>query len=139
MTVSKAWGSSIGDERPSAKPTGRKTDYRQHNFAEMVRVLPAQRGIARGKGAGVLVRLAAGWTDPFGIAHNAGDVVDIDVITLAELEERGVVHNMSEPEEWNGPGEQELQEEQWNGPGEAADQEEQWNGPGVAEEEAEEA
>jgi hypothetical protein len=85
----------------------------------------------------VLVRLAAEWTDPFGVAHDAGDVVDIDVITLAELEERGVVHNMSEPEEWNGPSEQEQQEEQWNGPSEQEQQEEQWNGPSVAEDEEE--
>jgi len=100
----------------------------------MVRVLPARWGITR-EAARVLVRLAAEWTDPFGTAHNAGDVVDIDVITLAELEERGVVHNMSEPEEWNGPTEQE-QEEQWNGPTEK-EQEEQWNGPTVADEDAE--
>ncbi len=84
----------------------------------------------------MLVRLAVEWTDPFGIAHNAGDVVDIDVITLAELEEKGVVHNMSEmpeQEEWNGPSEQ---EEQWNGPS-AEESEEQWNGPSIAEDDEE--
>ena len=85
----------------------------------------------------MLVRLAAEWTDPFGVAHSAGDVVDIDVITLAELEERGVVHNMSEPEEWNGPTEAAAEEEQWNGPTEAAE-EEQWNGPTEAADDEEE-
>jgi hypothetical protein len=85
----------------------------------------------------VLVRLAVEWTDPFGIAHDAGDIVDIDVITLAELEERGVVHNMSEPEEWSGPTEQEP-EEQWSGPTEQ-EPEEEWSGPTVAADDAEEA
>lgn len=83
----------------------------------------------------MLVRLAAEWTDPFGIVHDAGDVVDIDVITLAELEERGVVKAMSEePEEWAGPGEEPEQEPtpQWAGPGEQeADAE--WAGPGETE------
>ncbi len=37
------------------------------------------------------VRLASAWTDLSGAAHQAGDVVDIDVVTLAELEEQGVV------------------------------------------------
>jgi hypothetical protein len=102
----------------------------------MVRVLPARRAFTREGGGEVLVRLAAEWTDPFGIAHDAGDVVDIDVITLAELEERGVVHNMSEPEEWSGPTEQQ-EEEQWSGPTEQQE-EEQWSGPTVADEEVDE-
>ena len=42
----------------------------------------------------MLVRLAVSWTDPFGIAHDAGEVVDIDAVTLAELEEQGVVDNL---------------------------------------------
>ncbi|HEY2946788.1 MAG TPA: hypothetical protein VGJ53_00055 [Micromonosporaceae bacterium] len=37
------------------------------------------------------VRLTVTWTDPFGLVHAAGDVVDIDAVTLAELEEQGVV------------------------------------------------
>ena len=45
----------------------------------------------------MLVRLAFAWIDPFGMSHNAGDVVDIDAITLAELEEQGVVENMTDP------------------------------------------
>jgi hypothetical protein len=86
----------------------------------------------------VLVRLAAEWTDPFGVDHRAGDVVDIDVITLAELEERGVVQAMSEPEEWSGPGEEpEETAPEWSGPGAAEESEtEQWSGPGEAEESA---
>jgi hypothetical protein len=41
----------------------------------------------------VYVRLAAAWTDPAGVVHGAGDVVDIDPVTLAELEEQGVVYS----------------------------------------------
>lgn len=44
----------------------------------------------------MLVRLAVAWTDPFGMAYGAGDLVDIDAVTLAELEEQGVVENMTE-------------------------------------------
>ncbi|WP_034594401.1 hypothetical protein [Hamadaea tsunoensis] len=70
----------------------------------------------------MLVRLAAGWVDPFGIAHDAGDVIDIDAITLAELEEQGVVENVDGgPEEW-GAEEVEPESENWQGPG--------WQGPG---------
>jgi hypothetical protein len=39
----------------------------------------------------VYVRLAQGWTDGGGAAYAAGDMVDIDAVTLAELEARGVV------------------------------------------------
>jgi len=82
----------------------------------------------------VLVRLAAEWTDPFGVDHYAGDVVDIDVITLAELEERGVVQAMSEAEEWTGPGEEpEQPTPEWTGPGEQETETEDWTGPGEAE------
>jgi hypothetical protein len=41
------------------------------------------------------VRLASAWTDISGAVHQAGDVVDIDVVTLAELEEQGVVEDYS--------------------------------------------
>jgi hypothetical protein len=47
----------------------------------------------------MLVRLALGWTDPFGVSYGAGDLVDIDAVTLAELEEQGVVENMTDPQE----------------------------------------
>jgi hypothetical protein len=105
---------------------------RQRKFGVMVRVLPARWAVREGGGA-VLVRLAAEWTDPFGVEHYAGDVVDIDVITLAELEERGVVEAMSEPEEWAGPGEEPEQDApQWAGPGEQ-EAEAEWAGPGESE------
>ncbi len=39
----------------------------------------------------VYVRLARGWTDDEGAAYAAGDMVDIDAVTLAELEAEGVV------------------------------------------------
>jgi hypothetical protein len=47
----------------------------------------------------MLVRLAVAWIDPFGRPFSAGDVVDIDAITLAELEEQGVVENMTDPKQ----------------------------------------
>lgn len=39
----------------------------------------------------VYVRLAQGWTDGGGAAYAAGDMVDVDAVTLAELEAKGVV------------------------------------------------
>jgi hypothetical protein len=39
----------------------------------------------------VHVRIARNWTDPTGLAHRAGDLVDVDAVTLAELEATGVV------------------------------------------------
>ncbi|MBO0866986.1 MAG: hypothetical protein J2P15_00335 [Micromonosporaceae bacterium] len=101
------------------------------------------------------MRLAAAWTDPSGAVHNAGDVVDIDPVTLAELEEQGVVddgesttvkaESIVKPT-WNGPGDKPT----WNGPGseptsttgtsqptsttgtgtDTGDATEAWNGPG---------
>ncbi len=52
------------------------------------------------------VRLAVAWADPTGAMHCAGEFVDIDVVTLAELEEQGVVENPEEAgkPEWWGPG-----------------------------------
>jgi hypothetical protein len=53
----------------------------------------------------VYVRLAVAWADPTGAVHGAGEFVDIDVVTLAELEEQGVVENPEEGKpEWWGPG-----------------------------------
>lgn len=84
----------------------------------------------------MLVRLAVSWTDPFGIAHDAGEVVDIDAVTLAELEERGVVDNLDGgPEEWGDSEAVEEGEPSWLGPG-VAEEEPGWLGPGEAEEEA---
>jgi hypothetical protein len=39
----------------------------------------------------VQVRLARDWTDTTGNDHAAGDLVEVDTITLAELEATGVV------------------------------------------------
>lgn len=133
MVFSKGGVSSISDEGVAANPGCRQTDSLQRKFAEMVRVLPARWAVREGGGA-VLVRLAEEWTDPFGIAHDAGDVVDIDVITLAELEERGVVRAMSEAEEWTGPGvEPEESAPEWTGPGEQETESQEWTGPGETE------
>jgi hypothetical protein len=54
----------------------------------------------------MLVRLAFSWTDLFGVRHHPGELVDIDAVTLAELEEQGVVENLNETPDkaWIGPG-----------------------------------
>jgi hypothetical protein len=64
------------------------------------------------------------WADPSGTVHGAGEFVDVDVVTLAELEEQGVVENAGEEQEFEGtefvgPGESEGTE--FVGPGESAD------------------
>jgi hypothetical protein len=62
------------------------------------------------------------WADPSGTVHGAGEFVDVDVVTLAELEEQGVVENAGEEfeeTEFVGPGE--TEDEQFVGPGEEAD------------------
>jgi len=67
----------------------------------------------------VYVRLAVDWADPNGGVHGAGDFVDIDVVTLAELEGRGVVENADEIDRpaWVGPG----KTEEWVGPGDGVE------------------
>ena len=40
------------------------------------------------------VLLATSWTDPGGRLYDAHDVVDVDAVTLAELEELGVVNDL---------------------------------------------
>jgi hypothetical protein len=68
----------------------------------------------------VYVRLSTAWADPAGTVHGAGDLVEIDMVTLAQLEERGVVENSEEsnrpdrgapgradqPAGWIGPGDE---------------------------------
>ncbi|WP_212825926.1 hypothetical protein [Catellatospora sp. TT07R-123] len=81
----------------------------------------------------MLVRLAVAWTDPFGVAHGVGELVDIDAVTLAELEELGVVENVdkvSEPDKWVGPGS--PTPDKWVGPGAPTPDAEAngWVGPG---------
>jgi hypothetical protein len=39
----------------------------------------------------VYVQLAREWTDGTGAAHGAGDMIDVDAVTLAELEATGVI------------------------------------------------
>jgi hypothetical protein len=58
-----------------------------------------------------------------------GELVDIDAVTLAELEEQGVVENMTEapkppsaPDKWVGPGappkdDETVEQNAWVGPG----------------------
>ena len=69
--------------------------------------------------ARVYVQLAGVWTDPAGVAHRAGEIVDIDAITLAELEEQGVVEDNMSSQVRIGPG-----------PGEPTDVVERLIGPG---------
>ncbi|OLB81579.1 MAG: hypothetical protein AUI14_02830 [Actinobacteria bacterium 13_2_20CM_2_71_6] len=68
------------------------------------------------------VRLAADWADPSGAVHGAGEFVDVDIVTLAELEERGVVENAEEIDRpgWVGPGKTD-DEIDWVGPGDESD------------------
>ncbi|HZN18482.1 MAG TPA: hypothetical protein VFB84_09920 [Micromonosporaceae bacterium] len=56
----------------------------------------------------VHVQLAKDWTDSDGSTHSAGDMVDVDAGTLAELEESGVVAAWPGPtggdtDTWPGP------------------------------------
>jgi hypothetical protein len=47
----------------------------------------------------VLVRLEQDWTDADGTTHSAGEMVDVDAGTLADLQASGVVAEAS----WVGP------------------------------------
>jgi hypothetical protein len=47
------------------------------------------------------VRLDKEWTDPAGVTHAAGDTVDVDEQTLAELREAGIVGDVADA--WAGP------------------------------------
>ncbi|HEX5541835.1 MAG TPA: hypothetical protein VFX60_09765 [Micromonospora sp.] len=51
-------------------------------------------------GAIVHVRLEKEWTDGTGKTHAAGDMVDVDAATLAELQAIGII---SEEANWAGP------------------------------------
>lgn len=54
----------------------------------------------------VYVRLAKDWTDGDGTAYAAGDMVDVDAGTLAELEAAGIVAGPGEgggDTDWPGP------------------------------------
>ncbi|MFC7548400.1 hypothetical protein [Plantactinospora sp. GCM10030261] len=75
------------------------------------------------------VRLASAWTDRSGAVYAAGDMVDIDAVTLAELEEQGVVEEVK-----SGDGKTEKNDPERIGPGPTAppkdDSEIQRIGPG---------
>jgi hypothetical protein len=87
----------------------------------------------------VQVRLARTWTDAGGAAHGAGDLVDVDAITLARLEACGVVtpNESSDPQsdeptrEWAGPTGPTDDDEtaQWAGPTGDDDSQADWAGP----------
>jgi hypothetical protein len=67
----------------------------------------------------VAVRLARGWIGYGGAVHRAGDLVDVDAVTLAKLEACGVV-TPSESTQWAGPTGGEPTEDErtvaWAGP-----------------------
>jgi hypothetical protein len=68
----------------------------------------------------VYVRLSRDWTDHGGALHGAGDLVDVDAITLAELEADGTVGESAEGSSaWPGP----------TTPGEPDDDDDAWPGP----------
>lgn len=54
----------------------------------------------------VYVRLNGEWTDTDGVSHGAGETVDVDPTTLAELQAAGLVTETSKSgdgTEWVGP------------------------------------
>jgi hypothetical protein len=63
------------------------------------------------EGDNVQVKLARDWNDPTGASHHAGDLVEVDTVTLAELEQTGVVApgwagptgGTGKPDGWAGP------------------------------------
>ena len=57
------------------------------------------------------VKLARDWTDPTGASHHAGDIVEVDTVTLAELEQTGVV-----TPNWAGPTDTPAKPDAWAGP-----------------------
>jgi len=85
----------------------------------------------------VYVRLAADWADANGTLHGAGEFVDVDAITLAVLEELGVVENPEEAgrPEWMGPGKADEATEQWMGPGDESEGADDADAPDADEEE----
>ena len=59
----------------------------------------------------VQARLEKAWTDSAGKTHSAGESVDVDAATLADLQEKGIVANWAgpttpkptDPNKWAGP------------------------------------
>lgn len=78
----------------------------------------------------VHVRLAKDWTDGNGSAHEAGDMVDVDAATLAELEAAGIVAAWPGPTGGEGdawPGPTATGTDKWAGP--TGGQTDAWPGP----------
>lgn len=65
----------------------------------------------------VYVKLESDWTDADGVAHSAGESVDVDAATLAALQADGIVSEGSgggkDTTDWAGPGSTTA----WAGPG----------------------
>lgn len=59
----------------------------------------------------VYVKLEKDWTDGDGVTHAAGDSVDVDAGTLADLQAKGIVSEKTS--DWAGPG----SPSKWAGPG----------------------
>lgn len=55
----------------------------------------------------MLVRLTGDWTDASGASHSAGETIEVDAVTLAQLEAAGVVDGSS--------GKGDLDHPQWPG------------------------
>jgi hypothetical protein len=71
----------------------------------------------------VHVKLDKAWTDDDGTTHSAGETVDVDAATLAELQEKGIVGDGNEwagptasPDAWAGPTAPPKDDEDWAGP-----------------------
>lgn len=78
----------------------------------------------------MLVRLAIAWMDPTGVVHGAGEHVDIDAVTLAELEQQGVVENMTDPKEpWTNPTGTDPGEGDWTNPTGTDPEDGDWTNP----------
>lgn len=59
----------------------------------------------------VQVQLARDWTDATGTLHSAGETVEVDAVTLADLEATGVVQ-VDKTDSWGGP----TGTDSWGGP-----------------------
>lgn len=87
----------------------------------------------------VAVRLARGWIGYGGAVHRAGDLVDVDAVTLAKLEASGVVtpSEGSGTQQWAGPtGDEPVDDDRtvaWAGPTDDdeddGDESGEWAGP----------
>jgi hypothetical protein len=63
----------------------------------------------------VQARLEKAWTDSSGATHSAGESVDVDAATLADLQRKGIVKS------WAGPTSPQPAKPTWAGPTTADD------------------